>query len=122
MMVEAAGKDDNPNYPLKGFKGPVYEGGTKVPAFIHSPLIQRAGYRYNGLFHMVDFLPTLVNLAAGRPLTENLDGVDQWAAIVSQGESPRKSMVYNLDDNFVPAVLDMGEETPKMFQVGVRRN
>ena len=45
MMVEAAGKDDNPNYPLKGFKGTVYEGGTKVPAFIHSPLIQRAGYR-----------------------------------------------------------------------------
>ena len=45
MMVEAAGKDDNPNYPLKGFKGTVYEGGTKVPAFIHSPLIQRTGYR-----------------------------------------------------------------------------
>ena len=66
---------------------------------------------------MVDFLPTLVNLAAGRPLTEDLDGVDQWAAIVSQGESPRKSMVYNLDDNFVPAVLDMGKETPEMFQV-----
>ena len=28
---------NNPNYPLRGSKGTVYEGGTKVPAFIHSP-------------------------------------------------------------------------------------
>ena len=66
---------------------------------------------------MVDFLPTLVNLAAGRPLSDKIDGVDQWQAIVNKGESPRKSMVYNLDDNFVPAVLDMGKETPMKFQV-----
>ena len=45
MMVESLGKDDNPNFPLKGYKGTVYEGGTKVPAFIHSPLIQHTGYR-----------------------------------------------------------------------------
>ena len=45
MMVDAVGKDGNPNFPLKGYKGTIYEGGTKVPAFVHSPLIQHRGYR-----------------------------------------------------------------------------
>ena len=29
----------NHNAPLRGAKGSVYEGGTKVPALIHSPLV-----------------------------------------------------------------------------------
>ncbi len=31
------------NYPLKGQKNTPYEGGCRVPAFIHSPLINHAG-------------------------------------------------------------------------------
>ena len=34
----------SPNYPLTGYKGSVYEGGTKVPAFIHSPLLNNTGH------------------------------------------------------------------------------
>lgn len=33
------------NYPLRGYKGSVYEGGTKVPAFIYSAGIEK--HRYN---------------------------------------------------------------------------
>ena len=35
----------SPNFPLRGYKGSVYEGGTKIPAFIHSPLLNSTGYR-----------------------------------------------------------------------------
>ena len=39
--------NENPNYPLRGSKGTVYEGGTKVPGFVHSPLIRNhAGSRF----------------------------------------------------------------------------
>ena len=36
---------NNPNYPLRGSKGTVYEGGTKVPAFIHSPRLKAGSNR-----------------------------------------------------------------------------
>ena len=38
-------ENKNPNFPLRGSKGTVYEGGTKVPGFVHSPLIENPGSR-----------------------------------------------------------------------------
>ena len=38
---------NNPNHPLRGSKGSMYEGGNKVPGFVHSPLLgTSAGSRY----------------------------------------------------------------------------
>lgn len=33
----------NSNFPLKGGKGTLHEGGTRVPGFIHSPLLPKTG-------------------------------------------------------------------------------
>lgn len=114
--------NENPNYPLRGSKGTVYEGGTKVPGFVHSPLIGNQGSRFGGMFHLVDLVPTVLHLASLGSLTasnEGLDGLDQWNALVGQESSPRKIMIYNIDDNFVPAVLNGPQVQPK-FQIALR--
>ena len=68
---------------------------------------------------MVDLVPTVLHLASLGSLTasnEGLDGLDQWNALVGQESSPRKIMIYNIDDNFVPAVLNGPQVQPK-FQI-----
>lgn len=110
---------NNPNYPLRGSKGTVYEGGTKVPAFIYfPPHMKIRNKRYGGLFHMVDILPTLLSLAGGEQVS-GIDGVNQWDAMNTNRDHPRTSMVYNIDDNFVPAVLD-GPKISQKFQIALR--
>ena len=46
---------------FRGYKGSIYEGGTKVPSFIHIGRNSAVpSGRYSGLFHAVDILPTLL--------------------------------------------------------------
>ena len=50
----------------------------RSPGFIHYPSLLGAGGRdHPGLFHVADFLPTLVSLVAGEGELGTLDGVNQ---------------------------------------------
>jgi arylsulfatase B len=49
------------NYPLRGSKATVFEGGTRVRAFINAPGV--IPFVNKGMFHAVDWLPTLLNAA-----------------------------------------------------------
>ncbi|XP_068235613.1 arylsulfatase B-like [Palaemon carinicauda] len=108
------------NFPLRGCKGGLYEGGTKGVAFIHSPLLPKSGFKYNGMMHMVDLHETILHVAqnGGSPPqgpgwrrelldsfqknppkhsgTNGRDGVNMWPAILTNTESPRNSFVYNV--------------------------
>ena len=45
------------NFPLRGTKGTMYEGGTRAVAFIHSPLLKKSGYvsRSASQIHQITF-------------------------------------------------------------------
>jgi len=108
------------NYPLKGFKGTFYEGGTKVPGFVHSTLLDSSvtGSRYKGLMHMVDLYPTLAQLSNTEEL-KGLDGMNHWQHINGAQDSPRQDMIYNIDDSFLPTILS-AEVKKRKFQIVVR--
>ena len=81
------------NYPLRGFKGSLWEGGCRASAFVWSPLLPaRRNFVWRGLFHVSDWLPTALEVAGvADPLHSfpELDGFPMWKALVSGGSSPR---------------------------------
>eukprot|EP00730_Choanoeca_flexa_P008226 TRINITY_DN12463_c3_g1_i7.p1 TRINITY_DN12463_c3_g1~~TRINITY_DN12463_c3_g1_i7.p1 ORF type:complete len:543 (+),score=96.31 TRINITY_DN12463_c3_g1_i7:273-1901(+) len=86
------------NYPFRGVKTEIWEGGTHVPGFVSSPLLPQAvqGTSYHGLMHITDWLPTIAQGIAGGRAPQDLDGHDQWTAIVNNQASPRVEMVYGI--------------------------
>lgn len=73
------------NNPLRGGKSEVYEGGIRVPAFIHFPK-ELPPATLNSFSSVLDLLPTLVDFAGGEiPADRN-------------GDSLRKALRYGHDD------------------------
>lgn len=107
----AATVGDSPNwgsnYPLRGIKGTLFEGGIRSIACIWSPLLVQSGRVFSDLMHIADWLPTLYT-AAGGPLGEldpELDGVDQWSSLVYDLPSPRNDILINIDEKTRNAAL-----------------
>merc|ERR1719330_1627122 len=74
------------NYPLRGTKGTLWEGGTRGAAFIHGSMLSIPGTVSRALIHVSDWLPTLISAAGGDMTTmmedgDSIDGVDQWAVL-----------------------------------------
>ncbi|XP_052091226.1 arylsulfatase B-like [Mytilus californianus] len=73
------------NWPLRGWKGSLWEGGIKAVGFVHGQMIKKKGTISKELIHVSDWFPTLINLADGSlKRTNPLDGVDQWRTISLQ--------------------------------------
>lgn len=93
---ESGGHADN--YPLRGCKASLWEGGSRVIGFVNGGLINNVPQANDGLFHSVDWMPTLLHLATGGPMTDaSMDGVDQYDMIVNGAKSARDEIVYNID-------------------------
>lgn len=91
------------NFPLRGGKHSIWEGGTRGTAVISGKMLKKTGYTFTHLMHGADWLPTLAEVAgvdvSSIPLP--LDGVSQWKAINSGNEyaKQRTGFVYGNSTN-----------------------
>ena len=66
------------NWPLRGAKFTMWEGGSRVPAMIHSPSLLGQGEVSDLWLHVTDWFPTILSMAGLTPSQTDLDGIDQW--------------------------------------------
>ena len=87
------------NGPYRDGKGTLYEGGTRVPALVNWPGHIKPGTVVDGIMHVVDTYPTLINLAGASMAKSKqpLDGIDMWATISQGKPSPRTEVIYNIE-------------------------
>ncbi|XP_060859382.1 arylsulfatase B-like isoform X1 [Metopolophium dirhodum] len=87
------------NWPLRGKKASVLEGGVRGVAAIWSPWLKEKNIVSNNLFHITDWLPTLYTAAGGN--IEDLgkiDGVDQWKSLTDTLKQVRSKILINIDE------------------------
>jgi hypothetical protein len=106
------------NYPFRGQKLTVYEGGLRTPALIHFPAQMppksSSADSYDHLFHVADFAPTLLGLSGfhSHPLLDRngpIDGFDHSNSLLQlqehssapEGVSSFRSCVRS----FVPSIV-----------------
>ena len=90
------------NWPLRGQKHELYEGGVKVASFVHSALLPTKvrGTSLQHLVHVTDWLPTII-AATGASLDSrkhlSLDGLNQWDCICGDSSKcPRNEVIILL--------------------------
>lgn len=73
------------NFPLRGWKGDLYEGGIRVPGFVNWPGNLSSG-SLDVPVQIEDWLPTLYDVAGGDRGLEslNLDGRNIWPLLAGQ--------------------------------------
>jgi len=85
------------NYPLRGGKVSIFEGGTRVAGFVHGKMLNKTTNRFTGLMHAVDWFPTILDAAGISYQDPNMDGMSQWAAINNRQNGTRNEIIYNMD-------------------------
>ena len=103
------------SYPYKGQKGAAWNGGVKATAIVHSTLLssKMKGKTYDGLMHVTDWYPTLMNIATdgkwGGQAQSGLalDGVDMFKSLTKGKDSPREEIIHYHDGT--SSVIQQGD-------------
>ena len=78
-----------------------WEGGVRTPALVWSPLLKHHDHVSRQLMHITDWFPTLLSAAGldSKTLASlDIDGVDQWKALVNNAGSARTKMAVQIDE------------------------
>jgi len=85
------------NYPLRGAKMTLWEGGTRTPAMIHSPTYLPSGKVSNLWLHVSDWYPTILSIAGINSTKTDLDGINNWSQLQDLSlPGKRTEMIYNI--------------------------
>lgn len=68
------------NWPLRGVKFTLFEGGVRGTSVIFNPLQEIKGIN-NDLLHLVDLFPTLCEAAGGDCKSLDVDGLNFWGRL-----------------------------------------
>lgn len=82
------------NDPLRGQKAQLYEGGTRVCAFVNWPkvLIPR---RYTVPMHAVDWFPTIAEIVGYKSADDlKWDGISQWKGLLGTAMPSTERTIY----------------------------
>ncbi len=88
------------NFPLRGGKHSLWEGGTRLTAVASGPMLHGRGVNESGLMHHADWLPTLLEAAGVAYIPApgfELHGASQWAMLTAGAPSSRNETVTNID-------------------------
>ncbi|TRX58182.1 sulfatase-like hydrolase/transferase [Thalassomonas sp. M1454] len=85
------------NFPLKGVKGSVQEGGFRTPMFFHWPQGVEAGKEYIHPISTLDLYPTFASLANAKIAnTKKLDGKNLYPFLANNKSARPGEMIYAL--------------------------
>ncbi len=98
------------NLPLRGKKGDLYEGGTRVPTIAVWPGKIAAGTSSETPVHIVDWMPTFCALAGYNADSAKLkwDGTNIWPVLSGEGPLPERSL-YSAGIHFRSQALRDGD-------------
>lgn len=112
------GGHNTQNYPLKGGKGSMYEGGIREPMMVRWNGVTRPGSVYSQYMIMEDFYPTILEMAGIKKYKtlQQIDGESIVKYLRNSGlRNNRRSLVWNYPNNWAGG--NLGEDNSFMTAI-----
>ena len=83
------------NYPFRGQKRTLWEGGIRVPGVIHWPARVSGGHVSHELVHMIDVMPTLLEAAGVKTQDAwEVDGISILPLLTERKSLPERTLFF----------------------------